>query len=977
MAEITEHLSKALAGRYTVERELGAGGMATVYLAHDVKHNRKVAIKVLRPELAAAIGAERFLKEIEVTANLQHPHILPLFDSGEADSLVYYVMPFVEGESLRDRLNRDGPLPIADALAITKDIAAALTHAHAHDVIHRDIKPDNILLEDGEALVADFGIALAFSAAGKARLTATGLSLGTPAYMSPEQIGGEPTIDGRSDVYALGCLLYEMLTGSPPFTGPNAQAIIAAALADPAPSVRDRRADIPAAIDVAITTALAKRPEGRFESPRAFYDACRVSETVVPTGRPLARLGVGVAVFVLAIAAFLSWGTARVSKARASLAEIASLAADGNYVDAYDRAVRAERVLGDDSVLADLMFEVSDLLSVTTEPAGASVFLQPYAGGTDGAPDSQLVGVTPLRHHRVPRIDHRVVLALVGFQAVERIASSALDRSMRRYADSSQTIRLALTLQPLDKGHEGLVFVPGGEYTMTSPDIPPGLSARLDDFLIDRFEVTNAAYQRFVMESGYANPTYWSGANSTVRSTLVDRTGLPGPRHWVGQAFPDGKDRYPVTGITWLEATAYCRSVGKRLPTVYEWEKTARDGRVSLGVLMPWGYMSSTGPSVGRANFAGSGSMPVDAFPFGISPYGAYAMAGNVKEWTANPMGDGYVVTGGSWEDPAYLYTEFGSQPASHSSMALGFRCARTVSEARAAQGEERIEFELRTPVYSPVDRTAFRSLLAHYRYDPRPANARMIESAETEGWTRERIWIDGVESDSVLLYFYTPTGTPPPFQTIVFVPGSDAFCCRTLVEHVEWAIGPAIRAGRAVLAVVLEGMVERGWGPGYTRPPTNSVRFRDQMVRHATELRLGMDYLATRGDVNMDLLAYVAVSFGAGSRLGFAAVDDRYKAVVFIGGGIDERMKPTLPEADNVNFAPYIDVPKLLLNGRNDEEHPWLTRALPLWNLLSEPKKLVLVDGAGHVPPLEARIPAINDFLDETLGPVQAHRRP
>jgi pimeloyl-ACP methyl ester carboxylesterase len=205
----------------------------------------------------------------------------------------------------------------------------------------------------------------------------------------------------------------------------------------------------------------------------------------------------------------------------------------------------------------------------------------------------------------------------------------------------------------------------------------------------------------------------------------------------------------------------------------------------------------------------------------------------------------------------------------------------------------------------------------------------------------------------------------------MVFVPGAGGFCCQAVAENVEWTIGPAIRGGRAALAVVLKGMVERRWEPGYSRPAPHSVQFRDEMVRHATELRLGMDYLATRSDVNTDQLAYVAVSFGAGSRLPFAAVDRRYKAAVLIGGGIDERVKPTLPEADNVNFAPYIDVPTLLLNGRRDEEHPWFTRALPLWNLLSEPKQLVLVDGAGHIPPLEARIPAIIDFLTKTLGPI------
>ena len=232
MPELLSRLQGALADRYRIERELGAGGMATVYLAQDLRHDRKVALKVLRPELAAVIGAERFLAEIKITANLQHPHILPLFDSGEADGCLFYVMPFVEGESLRDRLNREKQLPVADAVRIATEVACALDYAHRHGVIHRDIKPENILLHDGRALVADFGIALAASKAGGSRMTETGMSLGTPHYMSPEQAMGEREITARSDVYALGAVLYEMLTGEPPFTGSTAQAIVARVLTE-------------------------------------------------------------------------------------------------------------------------------------------------------------------------------------------------------------------------------------------------------------------------------------------------------------------------------------------------------------------------------------------------------------------------------------------------------------------------------------------------------------------------------------------------------------------------------------------------------------------------------------------------------------------------------------------------------------------------------------------------------------------------
>ncbi len=266
-------LTAALADRYRLLNELGEGGMATVYLAEDLRHDRKVAVKVLRPELAAVIGAERFLSEIKTTANLQHPHILPLFDSGEADGFLFYVMPYVEGETVRDRLTHEKQLPVADAVRITTEVAAALDYAHRHNVIHRDIKPENILLHDGSALVADFGIALAASKAGSTRMTETGMSLGTPHYMSPEQAMGEREITARSDVYALGCVLYEMLTGEPPFMGPTAQAIIARVVTESPRSLTSQRHTIPPQVEAAVFTALEKLPADRFATAAEFAAA--------------------------------------------------------------------------------------------------------------------------------------------------------------------------------------------------------------------------------------------------------------------------------------------------------------------------------------------------------------------------------------------------------------------------------------------------------------------------------------------------------------------------------------------------------------------------------------------------------------------------------------------------------------------------------------------------------------------------------
>ncbi len=273
MADTFDRLKTALSDRYAIAAEIGAGGMATVYLAEDLKHHRKVAVKVLRPELAAILGAERFLKEIEVTANLQHPNILPLYDSGEADTFLFYVMPYIEGESLRDKLNREKQLGVEEAVEIAKSVAAALQFAHERDIIHRDIKPENILLQSGQALVADFGIALAVSHAGATRLTETGLSLGTPQYMSPEQAMGDREVDARSDVYSLAAMLYEMFVGDPPYTGSTAQAIVAKVITEKAVPITMHRDTVPRHVAAAIHKALAKLPADRFPDVTSFAEA--------------------------------------------------------------------------------------------------------------------------------------------------------------------------------------------------------------------------------------------------------------------------------------------------------------------------------------------------------------------------------------------------------------------------------------------------------------------------------------------------------------------------------------------------------------------------------------------------------------------------------------------------------------------------------------------------------------------------------
>ena len=278
-----EKLEKALSGKYTIGHELGRGGMATVYLAHDVKHDREVALKVLHPELSSSLGPDRFLREIKVAARLNHPHILPLHDSGESDGFLYYVMPYVEGESLRAKLNRSGRLPLDEALYLARGVAGALDYAHRQRVVHRDIKPENIMLHEGEAMVMDFGIAKAVSVASGDTLTQMGMMVGTPAYVSPEQAAGESEIDGRSDQYSLACMIFEVLTGRKAFEGSSTQAILSKRFTDPVPSLKKSDPTVPDEIDEAISRALSKEPRERYNTSSEFAKALVWPKVTTPS----------------------------------------------------------------------------------------------------------------------------------------------------------------------------------------------------------------------------------------------------------------------------------------------------------------------------------------------------------------------------------------------------------------------------------------------------------------------------------------------------------------------------------------------------------------------------------------------------------------------------------------------------------------------------------------------------------------------
>jgi hypothetical protein len=629
--------------------------MATVYLAEDLKHHRRVAVKVLRAELAAALGPERFLREIEIGAQLHHPHILPLYDSGEAAGFLYYVMPYVEGESLRDRLAREKQLPLDDALQITREVADALSYAHNHDVVHRDIKPENILLESGHAVVADFGIARAISAAGGENLTETGIALGTPAYMSPEQAAGSKELDGRSDLYSLGCVLYEMLAGQPPFTGPTVQSLTHQHLTVEPPPVTNLRPAVPTDVAGLLARVLAKTPADRFSPAAQFAEALAASSRAtagVPRnaaasgrhGKPVIA-GAAVVVVLAAVGFVIRFhGTGAVPQE--TVAALQTAAQEGRLDEVYGGLTAAGLELGDPRVqaLAEL---VAGTVAIETDPPGVPVSLwrvEPIA--TFPTHPAIALGKTPVEERQLVAGEYLLQLAPLERDTLTLLVDVAVRAKTR----------VRKTLLPTGGGWDGMALVERGLAPL-EPSGPP-----VPAFLIDRHEVTNAEFGTFVAAGGYGDSTYWPRTLLVDHrptpwrqgvGAFVDRTGLPGPRGWSSGTFPPDRANHPVTGVSWYEAAAYARWVGKELPSRAQWYRAALgDG----DHVYPWGRDARS--ATRRANFNLAGTSPVGSLPLGVSPFGCFDMAGNVREWLRDETAEGgrYFAAGGSWEDPTYMF---------------------------------------------------------------------------------------------------------------------------------------------------------------------------------------------------------------------------------------------------------------------------------------------------------------------------------
>jgi eukaryotic-like serine/threonine-protein kinase len=1014
-------------GSFEIVRMLGAGGMGEVYLARDLRLNRAVALKILPPDSAIDINANRrFLREAQAAAALEHPNICTTHEIGEQNGLRFIVMQYVEGETLAAKI-KSAELKPSAALEIAIQIAAALSEAHARNIVHRDIKPANIIVSaNNQVKVLDFGLAkrLVFDSSEnesslKTILSQPGMIMGTVSYMSPEQIRGLE-IDTRSDIWSLGVCLYEMLFGKTPFGGENSVEKLAAILyKDP-----EKQAQTPDQLQKILDRALQKEPAARYQTAQEmsadlrhlrqemeFAEQLQIHATSGATDKEihetlaqflsenptiamhttaqtreaaaqnswkrfaLYALFIG----VLGTGAFFWWKSYRSDQARENLKKVEELAKAERNFEAYDLALDVGKVLPDDATLAGLLPAISDRLSVVSAPDGAKVYLRRFQPDGNGKfPERQLVGETPIKDLRIARGNYILQIVKDGFATHERTISGTIPRFGGSFIEKPP-LEIEAKLIEKDKLPPKMVFVPGGEYSLVNWSRSTESKVSLDDYFIDKYEVSNAEFKEFITAGGYWKKEFWKvqvtkdGKSIPLEDALElfkDRTGLPAPRSWTNQNFAEGKADFPVTDITWYEAAAYAEFRGKSLPTIFQWEKAARDGAFDPRYnAMPWGFIRQGETTDNRANFRGTGTAAVGLNEFGMSPFGAFNMAGNVSEWNLNQSSEGFVTSGGAWNDLAYSFGGHGEYPGLYSENRIGFRCVLNTNPTRD-QGAEKIP-PAETPDYKPSSESEFKVWLTHYQYDKKPLNAQVIETTDAEAWQREKIIFTGEGGEEAIAYLYLPKNYPRPLQVLHYVPPGDVVRgLRALPDSIEMFAAPFIKSGRAVFAVVLKGYVQRPFPANYALTDNSTVEFRKQMFNWITDLRRGVDYLETRDDLSKDKIGFLGISNGANVGLILTAIETRYKTLVFESAGLDKVFRTRISEASPIKFASQIKTQKLVINGRYDETFPFNTDAKPLFKLLREPKKIILYDG-GHIPTVEFFVPTVNNWLDETLGNV------
>jgi eukaryotic-like serine/threonine-protein kinase len=945
-------------GTYRLLSFIGAGGMGEVYRAHDDKLGRDVAIKTLPPEFARDDGRlARFHREARTLAMLNHPNIAAIYGLEESDGLDYLVLELVEGEALR------GPLDVETALRCACQVASALEAAHAHGIIHRDLKPANIrLTPDGRVKVLDFGVAKARASvadtpeprAAAGLGTLSGLIVGTPGYMSPEQARGTE-VDHRSDIWAFGCLCYELLSGSHAFPGETDADTIAAVL-ERQPDWDALPAATPREVRGLLRHCLQKDASLR---PGCMADVRAVLENSLRPHRW--RRAVGWlrqprhAVAVAALVALLAFAGARLFHQDAGLRwvreqavpEIVRLQDAGDHRGASRLIRRAESIAPDDPTLHQASLRTAMPLTVTTTPPGAEVW------ATGFAPDDEnwvRLGTTPFTVSRLPIGFYRVRVRKPGFEPIDASGEVRGGSSMD------------FVLDPAGSLPPGMVRVPAGIASVSTLD-----DVKVGTFVIDRYEVTNRQFKAFVDAGGYRVRQYWKEAFTRDGRTLAwdeamrafrDSTGRPGPSTWIDGLHPDGHDDDPVGGVSWFEAAAYAEFAGKRLPTIYHWQRAASPGWFSEVLEF--------------SNFNGIGPAPVGSY-HGLGAYGTLDMAGNVKEWCSNEVSGKRFTRGGAWNQAVWMFIELDGRSPWDRSKENGIRCMRHAAPDPALDAPVRPE-SIDRRNGAPVTDEAFELFRSLYAYDAAPLDAR-IEGAplETTDWRRDTVsFASAAAGERITAHFYAPRHSTPPYQAVVYANPGMATRLPSPEPGEERIFEYIVKSGRAFLNPALKGYYQRRY-PAPAAGPNDS---RDRLLVESKDFRRCLDYLTSRADVDRDRLAVFGLSRGASLVPILATGDDRLKAAVLFSVGLTpKRLKR--PEADPFNFLPRFTIPTLMAAGLYDFWFPVDTSQRPMLALLGAregDKRLIQWEGghgdlAQHYPLLTTEALA---WFDRHLGPVK-----
>ncbi len=1013
-----------LINRYKLLEKIGEGGMAVVYMAEQQEPiRRKVALKIIKLGMDTKSVIARFEAERQALAMMDHPNIAKVLDAGATETgRPYFVMELVTGISITAYCDNN-KLDTRRRLKLLVQICHAVQHAHQKGIIHRDIKPSNILvtMHDDKPVpkVIDFGIAKATNQrlTEKTVFTRYAHFIGTPAYMSPEQAQMSGLdVDTRTDIYSLGVLLYELLTGATPFDAEvlrkagytDIQRIICETdplkpseklsksgqtLADVA---RHRQANpetlhklIKGDLDWIVMKCLEKDRTRRYETVHALAEDIEhylKNEPIVARSPSLvyraqkfwrrhrthiataAIITVLLSALVITLAMYRRASNLRWAKGEA-LPKVVEFVKEGDYFSAFSLAQKTRKYIPEDPTLMELWSRISKDYSIATTPAGADIFCREYT-----AIDKpwQYLGRSPLENITLPQGTYRWKIEKDGCAMQECVTDRSID------------VRLREEDLPND-----MVWMDAWKHMTDSPSLDQTIAVEVPAYLIDKYEVTNEQFKQFVDQGGYENRDYWTESQflkegrkiswEQAVSEFVDKTGNPGPATWEKGTYPEGQGKHPVSGVSWFEADAYAKFIGKSLPTVYHWERVACLDE-SL-IIIPY------------SNFAAGGTAPVGSHS-GMGHTGLYDVAGNVKEWCWNATDDSgsrRYILGGGWGEQTYMFGVRDFRSPWDRAAVNGFRCVQY------SGGEESVADVLLDPLQRPSETrdysTAkpcsdeeFRIIKQQFEYDRTPLNT-VVESIDDSSpfWRKEKITFDAAYGgERVIAYLFVPKAVEPPYQTVVYWPGTGPLNTRTFEGLPERDFTELIiTSGRALLFPVYKGSFERGTGE-VPNSRTEPRAFRDWIIQLSKDLRRSIDYLETRDDIDMNRIAFYGMSGGAAMGPMALAVENRFRAAVLIVGGFPVQDLPDVEEAistiDPLNHAPRVKTPVLMVNGKEDFVFPYETSQRPMFELLGtadvDKEHKLYPGGHGLLGLFMKQIRGdVLGWLDCYLGPVNGQR--